>query len=82
MDELNALGSFNQMIRQIAVLIQETKIATASVSERKILESNSQQSAHSAEAVALAATEITKGTIEQTTEAENCPADDGFGRRD
>ncbi|HHT49558.1 MAG TPA: methyl-accepting chemotaxis protein [Firmicutes bacterium] len=72
MDELNALGnSFNQMIRQIAVLIQETKIATASVSERsKILESNSQQSAHSAEAVALAATEITKGTIEQTTEAE------------
>ena len=54
MDELNALGnSFNQMIRQIAVLIQETKIATASVSERsKILESNSQQSAHSAEAVA------------------------------
>jgi len=71
-DELNDLGnSFNEMISQIGALIQETKNAVASVSEHsKILESNSLQSAQSAEAVSLAATEITKGTVEQTAEAE------------
>ena len=72
LDELNILGnSFNQMLGQIGELIQETKEAAASVSKHsKILESSSQQSSQSAEAVATASTEITKGTIEQTAEAE------------
>lgn len=72
MDELNALGySFNEMTEQIGELIQETKNAAAAVSEHsKLLESSSRQSAQTAEAVAQASTEITKGTIEQTAEAE------------
>lgn len=71
-DELYSLSdSFNEMTRQIGELIQKTKSAIATVSEHsKMLESSTQQSAQTAEAVARASTEITKGTIEQTNEAE------------
>lgn len=71
-DELHDLGnSFNLMTAQIGDLIRETKEAVITVSNHsKNLESSSMQSAQSAEAVATASNEITRGTIEQTSEAE------------
>ncbi len=71
-DELNELGdSFNLMTSQIGELIRDTKEAVTSVSKHsKVLESGSIQSVQSAEAVSNASSEITKGTIEQTSEAE------------
>ena len=71
-DELHDLGnSFNLMTTQIGELLRETQEAVATVSNHsKVLESSSIQSTQSAEAVALASTEITKGTMEQTAEAE------------
>lgn len=71
-DELADLGkSFNQMTAQIGELIHDTKAAVVTVSNHsQALEASSNQSAQSAEAVNAATTEITKGTIEQTTEAE------------
>ena len=71
-DELRELGnSFNMMTTQIGQLIKDTQEAVDSVSKHsKALESSSIQSAQSAESVATATAEITKGTIEQTNEAE------------
>ncbi len=71
-DELNELGnSFNLMTAKIGDLIRDAKEAVTSVSKHsKVLESSSIQSAQSAEAVSTASSEITKGTIEQTSEAE------------
>jgi methyl-accepting chemotaxis protein len=71
-DELSELGnSFNLMTTTIGELIKDTKEAVTSVSTHsKVLKSSSIQSAQSAEAVATASSEITKGTIEQTSEAE------------
>ncbi|NLW60544.1 MAG: methyl-accepting chemotaxis protein [Firmicutes bacterium] len=71
-DELRDLGnSFNLMTTEIGQLIKDTQQAVDSVSEHcKALETSSFQSAQSAEAVAAATEEITKGTIEQTNEAE------------
>ena len=71
-DELQDLAnSFNMMTTQIGQLIKDTQAAVDSVSEHsKALESSSIQSALSAESVATATAEITKGTIEQTSEAE------------
>jgi len=71
-DELGDLSnSFNVMISEIAQLIEDTKEAATAVSKHsKVLETSSIQSAQSSEAVATASSEITKGTIEQTAEAE------------
>jgi methyl-accepting chemotaxis protein len=71
-DELHDLGnSFNRMTAQIGELLSQTKAAITTVSNHsKVLESSSIQSTQSAEAIALASSEITKGTIEQTAEAE------------
>lgn len=71
-DELHDLGnSFNHMTTQIGELLSQTKAAITTVSNHsKVLESSSIQSTQSAEAIALASSEITKGTIEQTAEAE------------
>lgn len=71
-DELQELGnSFNMMATQIGQLVKDTQEAVDSISKHSwALESSSIQSAQSAESVANAAAEITKGTIEQTNEAE------------
>lgn len=71
-DELADLAkSFNLMITQIGELIQDAKETVIIVSKHsQALEASSNQSAQSAEAVTAAAGEITKGTLEQTTEAE------------
>ncbi|NLM37326.1 MAG: methyl-accepting chemotaxis protein [Firmicutes bacterium] len=71
-DELRELGnSYNMMATQIGQLVKDTQEAVTSISEHSlVLESSSIQSAQSAEAVANATSEITRGTIEQTNEAE------------
>jgi methyl-accepting chemotaxis protein len=71
-DELAELGkSYNQMTTHIGKLIKETKEAIAALSEHSFsLETNSNQSSESAKAVSTATTEITKGALEQTAEAE------------
>lgn len=71
-DELGQLGqSFNRMIMQIRVLLKDTKDVVAEVLKHsKILEESSAQSTHTAKAVVTATMEITRGTIEQTQEAE------------
>lgn len=71
-DELHDLGnSFNLMTAQIGELLRETKEAVTTVSDHsKVLESSSIQSAKSAEAIAIASNEISKGMIQQTAEAE------------
>lgn len=71
-DELGRLsGSFNEMIAQIHRLIEDTREAIAAVtSGSKELEESSRQSAQTAESVASAMGEITRGTMEQTAESE------------
>ncbi len=71
-DELHDLGnSFNFMTARIGDLIRKVKEAIATVANRsKVLEYSSVQSTQSAEGIAIASNEITKGTIEQTAEAE------------
>lgn len=71
-DELGELGrSFNLMMDKIRVLIADTQTAVTEVlNHSKILKENSAQSAQTAEAVSLATGEITKGTTDQTQEAE------------
>jgi methyl-accepting chemotaxis protein len=71
-DELGKLGnSFNQMIGKIHELIVDTKTAVSEVLDHsKILEDSSAQSAQTSESVSVATTEITRGTMEQTQEAE------------
>jgi methyl-accepting chemotaxis protein len=71
-DELGQLGkSFNLMLGNIKTLITNTKETVGEVlTHSKILEENSGHSAQSATAISLAIQEISKGTGEQTTEAE------------
>lgn len=71
-DELGQLGtSFNRMLSRIKNMIAQTKEAiTEVVTHSHILESNSKQSARTAEAISLVTQEISKGTAEQTVEAE------------
>jgi methyl-accepting chemotaxis protein len=71
-DELGFLGaSFDHMIEKIGNLLKETKEAIDAVLDHStILEESSYQSAKTAEVVAAAMEEISKGTMEQTTETE------------
>jgi methyl-accepting chemotaxis protein len=71
-NELGILGtSFNQMLEKIGILITDTKQAIdAMLSRSSALEESSDQSAQTAENVAVAMSEISKGTMEQTQEAE------------
>jgi methyl-accepting chemotaxis protein len=71
-DELGQLGrSFNRMITQIQMLISDTKNLVSEVLKRsQVLEESSAQSSQTAEAVATATAEISRGTMEQTQEAE------------
>ncbi len=71
-DELGQLGqSFNRMITQIQMLISDTQNLASEVLKRsKVLEESSAQSSHTAETVATATEEISRGTMEQTQEAE------------
>jgi methyl-accepting chemotaxis protein len=71
-DELGYLGiSFDHMIEKIGNLLKETKEAIDAVLQHSsVLEESSHQSARAAEAIAAAMEEITKGTMEQTNEAE------------
>lgn len=75
-DELAALGnSFNLMSTKIGELIEDTMGAVTAVSEHsRVLEESSNQSAKASESVAAAAGEITRGTMEQTSEAEKAVA--------
>jgi methyl-accepting chemotaxis protein len=72
-DELGMLGnSFNNMIKNIGKLIMDVKRAIDAVQDRSVnMEQNSEQSAMVAETVASAMEEISRGTMEQTTESEN-----------
>ncbi len=71
-DELGLLGiSFDHMIDQIGTLLKETQKAIETVSKHStVLDESADQSAKAAESVAVAMEEITKGTMEQTNEAE------------
>jgi methyl-accepting chemotaxis protein len=71
-DELGYLGaSFDHMIEKIADLLKETKKAIEAVAENStVLQESSEQSVTATEAVAAAMEEISKGTMEQTSEAE------------
>ncbi len=71
-DELGQLGrSFNRMITQIQVLISDTQNLVSEVLKRsQILKESSAQSSQTAETVAMATAEISRGTMEQTQEAE------------
>lgn len=71
-DEFARLGqSFNRMIAQISKLIIDVKEAVSSVRRNsEVLEDSSEQSLHSAESVAVAMEQISKGTLEQTKESE------------
>jgi methyl-accepting chemotaxis protein len=71
-DELGQLGrSFDRMISQIQSLTRETKAVVAEVlTHSKVLEESSVQSAQAAKAVVKATMEISRGTVEQTREAE------------
>jgi methyl-accepting chemotaxis protein len=71
-DELGQLGrSFNLMIVKIHELIVNTKNTVAEVvNHSKVLEDSSTHSAQTAEVVAAAIEEISRGTMEQTQEAE------------
>ena len=71
-DELGMLGnSFNNMIENIGKLIVDVKRAIDAVQVRSVnMEQNSEQSALAAVNVAAAMEEISKGTMEQTTESE------------
>lgn len=71
-DELGVLGnSFNRMVEHISRLILDTKQAIDAVRGRSVdMEHNSELSAQAAVTVASAMEEISKGTLEQTTESE------------
>lgn len=71
-DELGLLGnSFNQMAENVSGLLVDTKKAIDDVKDRSmVMERNSEQSAQAAGNVAAAMEEISKGTMEQTTESE------------
>ncbi len=71
-DELGQLGqSFNRMMGQIRVLIRDTQNLVSEVLGRsRVLEESSNQSARTAETVAMAMMEIGHGTMEQTQETE------------
>jgi methyl-accepting chemotaxis protein len=71
-DELGYLGTgFNVMIGKIKGLLMDTRKAMGALIEQgKELGEASAQSAHSAEMVASAMTDITRGTVEQTSESE------------
>ncbi len=71
-DELSVLGnSFNRMLEQISELIQDTKEAVEAVRGRSVdMEHNSELSAQAAVTVAAAMEQISKGTLEQSSEAE------------
>jgi methyl-accepting chemotaxis protein len=71
-DELAEVGnSFNRMIEKIGNLIIETQKAINEMLERStILEDSSDQSAKTAESIAVAMDQITKGTMGQTRETE------------
>ncbi|HYH03572.1 MAG TPA: methyl-accepting chemotaxis protein [Bacillota bacterium] len=71
-DELGHLGnSFNMMLSRIKNIVTQTKAVVAEVSEHsQLLEINSRQSARTAEAISVVTQEISKGTAEQTVEAE------------
>jgi methyl-accepting chemotaxis protein len=71
-DELAELGnSFNRMLEKIGQLIIETKTAIDEILNRSTsLEDSSEQSAKTAESIAVAMDQITKGTFEQTQETE------------
>jgi methyl-accepting chemotaxis protein len=71
-DELGLLAKgFNRMVERVAALLVATKEAISDVKDRSgIMESNSVQTVEAAHHVAAAMTEISKGTMEQTTEAE------------
>lgn len=71
-DEFARLGqSFNRMIAEISQLITDAKEAVSSVRQHsEALEDSSEQSLQSAESVAVAMEQISKGTLEQTAESE------------
>jgi methyl-accepting chemotaxis protein len=71
-DELGYLGSsFNHMLKKIGQFILNTQDLVNMIKEQnKNLEQGANQSAQSAESVAAAMEQISKGTIEQTSEAE------------
>lgn len=71
-DELAEVGnSFNRMLEKIGGLIIDTKTAIAEILDRStILEDSSNQSAKTAESIAVAMDQISQGTLEQTRETE------------
>lgn len=71
-DELAELGnSFNRMLEKIGGLIIETKTAIAEIlNQSTVLEDSSDQSAKTAESIAVAMDQISHGTLEQTRETE------------
>ena len=71
-DELAEVGnSFNSMLEKIAALIIETKKAIAQILDQStVLEDSSNQSAQTAENIAVAMDQISHGTMEQTRETE------------
>ncbi len=71
-DELGFLGTtFDHMINQIGGLLKETQKAVEAFSEHSsVLDQSADQSVKAAESVAAAMEEISKGTMEQTNEAE------------
>lgn len=71
-DELGFLGAtFDHMIDQIGGLLKETQKAIEAFSEHSsVLDQSADQSVKAAESVAAAMEEISKGTMEQTNEAE------------
>ncbi|HBF36135.1 MAG TPA: hypothetical protein DDW50_02315, partial [Firmicutes bacterium] len=71
-DELAEVGnSFNRMLEKIAALIIETKEAIDKIlAQSTALEESSNQSAQTAETIAVAMDQISHGTMDQTREAE------------
>ena len=71
-DELGVLGAgFNRMVEKVSDLLVSTKEAINDVKIRSgVVERNSEQSAQAAVDVATAMEQISRGTQEQTTEAE------------
>lgn len=71
-DEFEYLGiSFNRMLNQISQLIIDTQtIVNKTLDQSATLEEGSIQSVRTAENISAAMTDISKGTLEQTNEAE------------
>ncbi|HEY8462531.1 MAG TPA: methyl-accepting chemotaxis protein [Bacillota bacterium] len=71
-DEFGQLGaSFNMMLFKIRKVITHTKeVVTEVLNNSQILESDSNHSARTAEAISTVTQEISKGTAEQTVETE------------